>query len=203
MRALAKTVGERHVPQRMVVIVALLGSCALSGGLPLPSSPLAAKVGTRAFPCQTRQCGCRSAEQCRRSCCCFSKSERLAWARSQRESMAWWNDDRETSSNANPTRAQSTEAPRSSCCEESSSDPCGDKKQTAPGGVLAWQAQRCAGLSSWWVAQVVSPMPLPLTEWATQPNVGNAIIVVSLWTEVDEVSPPVPPPESPAFAWSA
>ena len=33
------------------------------------------------FPCQNRPCGCRSAEQCWKKCCCFTNSQKVAWAK--------------------------------------------------------------------------------------------------------------------------
>lgn len=36
--------------------------------------------GGEAYPCQGGICGCTSAEQCWRSCCCTTLPERLAWA---------------------------------------------------------------------------------------------------------------------------
>lgn len=33
------------------------------------------------FPCQHRPCGCRSAEQCWKQCCCYSNAQKVAWAR--------------------------------------------------------------------------------------------------------------------------
>src|ERR1700682_5343566 len=32
------------------------------------------------FPCQGHHCGCQSAEQCWKHCCCYTHTERLAWA---------------------------------------------------------------------------------------------------------------------------
>ena len=77
-----------------LVIVAY---AALAAGLPLPagvaaSSPrpvaaaaraglLAAKDRSRPFPCMDSPCGCATAEQCFRECCCHSVAERLDWAR--------------------------------------------------------------------------------------------------------------------------
>jgi hypothetical protein len=37
-------------------------------GFPLPVRP--ARVDSQPYPCQTRPCGCQSAEQCRHCCCC-------------------------------------------------------------------------------------------------------------------------------------
>ena len=33
------------------------------------------------FPCQNRPCGCRTAQQCWKKCCCFSNSQKVAWAK--------------------------------------------------------------------------------------------------------------------------
>lgn len=70
---------------------------ALAAGLPLPAgavveSPrhvstaakaglLAAKDRSRPFPCMDSPCGCATAEQCFRECCCHSVAERLDWAK--------------------------------------------------------------------------------------------------------------------------
>ena len=36
------------------------------------------------FPCQTRACGCRSAKQCWKKCCCFTDTQKVAWAKANR-----------------------------------------------------------------------------------------------------------------------
>ncbi|QDT66545.1 hypothetical protein [Calycomorphotria hydatis] len=33
------------------------------------------------FPCQSHNCGCRTAGQCWNKCCCYTPQQRLAWAR--------------------------------------------------------------------------------------------------------------------------
>lgn len=45
-----------------------------------PVYEVAVKKGDQPFPCQFSRCGCQTAEQCRTSCCCHSKRERVAWA---------------------------------------------------------------------------------------------------------------------------
>lgn len=32
------------------------------------------------FPCMLKSCGCRNAEDCWRGCCCFTNTQKLAWA---------------------------------------------------------------------------------------------------------------------------
>ena len=51
-----------------------------AAGVPLPSGNHVHKSG-ELFPCATSPCGCASAEQCWRSCCCHTLAERFAWAR--------------------------------------------------------------------------------------------------------------------------
>ncbi len=50
-----------------------------AAGVPLPGGNLAKKSGEM-FPCMDCPCGCNSAEQCWRSCCCHSLAERMDWA---------------------------------------------------------------------------------------------------------------------------
>jgi hypothetical protein len=78
--------------------LAILGYGVLALGLPLPAgmrskgaSPgldaadvVAAKDRSVAFPCMNSPCGCATADQCFRDCCCTTLAERLAFARRHR-----------------------------------------------------------------------------------------------------------------------
>ena len=61
----------------------LLGICAMVLPLPIAALPQNAqeKDSSEPFPCQNRPCGCRSAEQCWKKCCCFDNSQKIAWAK--------------------------------------------------------------------------------------------------------------------------
>jgi len=50
---------------------------ALGIPLPLPSG----KTSKEIYPCMNHHCGCQSAEECWRNCCCMTLEERLIWAR--------------------------------------------------------------------------------------------------------------------------
>ncbi|MDB5388831.1 MAG: hypothetical protein JWM11_4477 [Planctomycetaceae bacterium] len=64
----------------LVVLIGILGSFVpLPAGLGLGNS----KDLSQPFPCQYRACGCRSAEQCWKRCCCFTNSQKVAWAKSE------------------------------------------------------------------------------------------------------------------------
>ena len=69
--------------RRLMSLLALL--CLAAILLPLPIAPVAqnnsGKDTSQPFPCQNRPCGCRSAEQCWKKCCCFTNSQKVAWAK--------------------------------------------------------------------------------------------------------------------------
>jgi len=51
--------------------------------IPVGRSAPQDKDSSRPFPCQNRPCGCRSADQCWKQCCCFTNAQKVAWARSR------------------------------------------------------------------------------------------------------------------------
>jgi hypothetical protein len=67
---------------RLTVALGLMGFLVANTGLPVVR-PLAqrGKDKSQPFLCQDRPCGCMSADECLRGCCCFSARERLAWAK--------------------------------------------------------------------------------------------------------------------------
>jgi hypothetical protein len=69
--------------RRLVVAMSLVAYLITACGIPLPISTASAvnASGPKAYPCQGGSCGCRSAQQCWRSCCCHSPGERMAWAK--------------------------------------------------------------------------------------------------------------------------
>ena len=81
--------------RRWVTGIALGLYALVASGLPLPlgmaslqgrSDPvgerlLAAKDRARPFPCRDKPCGCVSADQCFKKCCCHTPAQLLAWAR--------------------------------------------------------------------------------------------------------------------------
>jgi hypothetical protein len=71
--------------RRLVSAVLLITFVATAAGIPLPVVPLGAnsKNPNEDFICATSTCGCATAEQCWRSCCCHTLGERLAWARAK------------------------------------------------------------------------------------------------------------------------
>jgi hypothetical protein len=68
----------RPLPRRLSAGLALASYLVAIVGFPLPVS--AGKDSGRPYPCQGHPCGCGSAEDCWRHCCCFSPEERWSWA---------------------------------------------------------------------------------------------------------------------------
>lgn len=69
----------RRGPCRRAIAALLLGMMTIAAaGVPLPGGLLLADTG-ELFPCMGHGCGCRTAEQCRRACCCFTAAHRAGW----------------------------------------------------------------------------------------------------------------------------
>src|SRR4051812_9955523 len=71
---------RRSFGRRFVSAILAAMYIATAAGVPLPAGDIAVKIG-ESFPCSDHACGCTSAEQCWRSCCCHSLAERIEWAR--------------------------------------------------------------------------------------------------------------------------
>lgn len=69
---------------RLIGLGVLVGICAvvvpLPVAIPVPSNSAGQKDLSQPFPCMNRPCGCRSAEECWKQCCCFTNVEKVAWA---------------------------------------------------------------------------------------------------------------------------
>jgi hypothetical protein len=65
-----------------LLIVAICGCLVLPMPVmnPLASTRLSGKDSSVPFPCMLKPCGCRSAEECWRKCCCFTNSQKVVWA---------------------------------------------------------------------------------------------------------------------------
>lgn len=73
-----------HLTQRLIALAVLAGVCLALVPLPIAAPPVAGKDRSKPFPCMDRPCGCASADQCWKGCCCFTNSEKVAWARANR-----------------------------------------------------------------------------------------------------------------------
>ena len=72
---------RRHWCRRLVGLAVLISICASFFPLPVETTSSPEKDRSEPFPCQNRPCGCASAEQCWKQCCCFTNVEKVAWAK--------------------------------------------------------------------------------------------------------------------------
>lgn len=173
--------------------LALLGQLIALVGLPLPNA--SAKDLTSPFPCQHRACGCMSAADCWKSCCCFSAAERVGWAREH---------------GVEPPAALVKEAEQEHpCCHSSgncshgSTEP-GKKptdqaqpKKTKAAQATRWliviQARRCHGTGADTANVVPIAVPLPPVAWQFDWTPAGDIGAISLIPfSVSRL--PLPPP---------
>ena len=91
------TMRRMALMHRITAWLALVGYAIVASGLPLPvgilppaaSDPVAArrlagKDRSKPFPCMDKACGCATAEQCFKDCCCNTPAELLVWAKANR-----------------------------------------------------------------------------------------------------------------------
>ncbi|WP_254510793.1 hypothetical protein [Anatilimnocola floriformis] len=144
-----------------------------------PVWKVVAKNSDRPFPCQFSNCGCQTADQCRTSCCCHSKRERVAWAVKRNidpDQVAVLTAEEKTEF----TFAAKLEQPAKTCCQTKKPSCCSAKKEVSCctsavaksevksdevqlQWVLAIAAQKCRGTGVEWIqAGMVAPPPLPV-----------------------------------------
>ncbi len=71
--------GGRRKPG--LAVVALVGHLLTTLGFPVSALPPDKRGGDQPFPCQSRPCGCLTAEECwAGDCCCSTLEEKLVWA---------------------------------------------------------------------------------------------------------------------------
>ncbi len=82
MRRFRSTHSVGRYASRLTVVAGLVGFLVANTGLPVvrPVAPRG-KDKSKPFLCQDRPCGCMSADECLRGCCCFTARQRLAWAK--------------------------------------------------------------------------------------------------------------------------
>lgn len=66
--------------RRFFVVFCVVAHLVATTGFPVSQS-MAIEAGSAPFPCRHHHCGCSSAAQCWRSCCCMSMQEKLVWAK--------------------------------------------------------------------------------------------------------------------------
>lgn len=173
----------------LLVWVAMVAYCASAIGLAIPMPATAQKVSGEAFPCQHHHCGCHSAEQCRRSCCCFSPEQKLAWARANGVAeQAVLDDD---------PKVASTKSSGKSCCQKGGHSASKHSEEDATPWVHLISAAKCQGLATLWITIGVALPPSHDDGCATTVLLPSDTItsLACTWPSTS-FPPPVPPPRN-------
>ncbi len=70
----------RGIVRRLIGLALLLSVCSSFIPVPMGIGRSSEKDQSQPFPCMNRPCGCASAEQCWKQCCCFTNAQKVAWA---------------------------------------------------------------------------------------------------------------------------
>lgn len=144
------------------------------------------------FPCQNRPCGCKTAEQCWKKCCCFTNAQKMAWVKSRGVKVPQY----------------VVVAARSESCGKGAAKCCCQAKATAnkidqtaekpsEGGLtLSLDSLRCSGIDTTTSGILICVVP----ELAVAPLVARPASVQSRTPEINplipvERQPPTPPPK--------
>jgi hypothetical protein len=156
------------------------------------------------YPCEHCRCGCRSAEQCWRQCCCYTNEQKLAWAR-QHGVAAPAFVVAACSAEAGPRRARCRHCPPraeslSQAPYESRSSGSGHQRpsESRPSTGVCWLAGlACQGLYQHWQAAGAGwPGDWPVQVDLALPPLGRIEPMPFLGSLLPSPSPPTPPPKA-------
>jgi len=174
------------------------------------------KDRSRPFPCAQRVCGCQSAEQCWRKCCCFTDAQKVAWADTHGVELPDFVRQAAARSAVahRRTTCLETKSGRNSCarCEPGKpaalsqskatrtrhrSRPESDPQLASTEVVIVQHALACQGLSwQWQFDPGTAPRP-PMVAPGVQPPLAGQRPVSALAWGNPPLHVPVPPPRTP------
>ena len=193
--------------RRCAASLLLVAYAVTAAGVPLPTGHVVRKTDEM-YPCAHCACGCASAEQCWRSCCCHTLAERMAWARANGVrppdfAIAEARQARiEVSWLVRPVKAccardlvagtpKCCQAGKSCCGHKQSPEPAQNKEESKK--VIGWKALNCQGHSSDWAA--AAPTLISANVTMTE-RVALPVWMGPLSSEkaTSVAAPPTPPP---------
>jgi hypothetical protein len=188
-----------HAVHRLLIWTLVVQQALAGVGVRLPLG-IAAKASAERYPCEGCGCGCQSAEQCWRQCCCYTNREKLAWA--ERHGVAAPEyvvvaAERESATKPK-TLAKAAACPHcadAATAEDAASAPA-HARRSAPG--ISWiEAMRCQGGASYWQSAVPAlPLRLPPRPDQILLAVGRINAESFLENSLSPPAPPTPPPEA-------
>lgn len=191
----------RGAGRRLPAGLALVAYLVAVVGFPVPAFPH--KDSGQPFPCQNHACGCRTAEECWRHCCCFTPEERWAWAREHHVEPPPYAEKP-----AALARHDGDEEPRgpSACCahgRHADDGCCEHDHDSLPRSRAGWHwafgvdTLRCQGLSTLWVSTGAALPPEAPLVWGPWPVPAGWLCSPEYHPVTVSDTPPAPPPRQP------
>lgn len=173
----------------LLVWLAIVAYCATAIGIAIPLPAATPKVATEPFPCQHHRCGCQTADQCRRQCCCFSADQKLAWARAQGVPEQAVVDE--------SSRLAAGPAGKSCCHKRDAQRGASRPVQESAPGLDFISAAKCQGLATLWITLGVA-LPTARTAPASTdvPPPSDTLRSPAIRFTSTSFPPPVPPPRT-------
>jgi hypothetical protein len=200
MRWFAHLILRRPIGRRCVCTLLLVAYAITAAGVPISVASSPPKSG-EIFPCMTSSCGCRTADQCWRSCCCHSLAERLAWAQKRGiDPPAFALLDQARTAGLDPARCCRSASQTANAAGKDHSC-CSDKTAQVPPSnnhnnhIVAWRVLACRGQSLHWLAaapNLINVRPAVSYETLLLGWLGPATSDIAGGEASD---PAVPPPE--------
>jgi hypothetical protein len=176
----------------------------LAGAAGFPVAVPVAKDHSQPFPCQDHACGCSSADECWRHCCCHSNHEKVAWARAHGVNPPQYvveASDREHQASTPVCchhHCQSCLAKKAQPQHEEPSQAVARQSQRGPFKaklVVGDLAKNCRGLASVW-SVLAAALPVPVgMDFRYDDTVTGRVCNPAVPRLSVELSPPVPPPK--------
>ncbi len=187
-----------RLSQRQITSILLLAGF-VAALLPIPLISTPPNIGkdlSRPFPCQNRPCGCQSAAQCKKKCCCFSDEQKLAWAK--RNGV----DPSEVVASTTKCSTASKSAPTVCCTIKNVAKPqvthrlpkVKSTSQSRYKIVIAAVADDCQGLAKTASGQSVFLIPPPASLNQFVESIVERFVIQGSVMVQAIAEPPVPPP---------
>lgn len=185
---------RRRLTASLLLVTSLLMVLPISMPIAVPevSEDSHEKDLSAPFPCQHRRCGCRSATQCWKKCCCFTDTQKVAWAKANRVTPP-----------AFVVVAAQREAPSSkaschasvACCKSEVGGKPLAKPRPRTRIVVGIEALQCQGVEQTSAGVLISLQPPELlTVVITNLDTGEVLRWADLPLAPCEQDPPTPPP---------
>jgi hypothetical protein len=188
---------KTRVWRSLVAVLLTANHLVVALGLPIPvPGPPAGRKSGELFPCMDCPCGCRTAEQCWRHCCCHTVSQRLAWAQEHGVTPPAY--ILEAARESGVLAADDGDYCHACCChckKAAATGPTAESSQSKPGGyVLAIKALECQGGALGILRTLPAVVPAPAV-FGTGPLPPPVTLVFSppLFKAIS-TDVPVPPP---------